>query len=1119
MALTKNMFVRCPIIDMQYPLDPRDFIMGKIKDIDEFADTADVIFEDPFNYRAFYPNIPKQSKYHLSMIMHCELYKGSRVVYKNNSCHVIKCVRIKGKPFEYYIQNDENKNIILVKEDEISAGFINGWISPKQQLKRYEFQNPSWYLGRCVVNRANKVLDNSILGFKELAGCKIFLMPHQITTIMRCFQEQPCRYMLADEVGMGKTIEAAAVLKLYLTRNSKKNVLIVVPKALKEQWKVELFLKFGLDIGRNINSNNIYLKTIEELTDSDLKIKWDFVINDESHRLLQSPQDYEKFYKISKNTNNLLLLSATPLQNKSDDYLRLLRILDPTKYDNVSENEFSRLVKLQKQLVDAVVLIQGDIENIKEDIDELEGEDPHNDDECKELFSDIYDGLEEITDLIDDSTYEELVELISFDKDDLGLQEIQIAISYICDNYQLERHIIRNRRGILPKNDMTGKAYSERHLYKEVVYQNNSTEYMVYQRLIDLIENDVDKGIDDITNYYRPLLGAFFSTASAFYEELKNTKKAIFNEDDEINRIAYQWKLEEEDRIDHLDEVLEDPDRCNDRISKIIDYLDQDLYEEKVILFTSYTTSFWVFKRAIEKIFDSSEVCYFCKDMAPDELELNVYRFQNDRNCRIMLCDKSGGEGRNFQNADFIIHIDLPWDANEIEQRIGRLDRLERDPNRPDVNSVVVYSEDTFEQQLFNFWNDGLNVFKEPLSGLEIILEEINRRIFESIITDFQYGLASKVQEFIDRTKKLKSDLRKEQTYDILKYLYQPMNSQLHKLITYYNQNENELFSRTMMGWASLAGFNPRGEGKIVEFNEKAFSIRSAENTLLIPPNWTVYLQEKRTAFTNRIQELYSGVNVKQNVDTSKIKGTFDRKTAIDNDYLHFFAPGDDIFDCIIDNAIRSTKGQCTAFFLKGSINWIGFIYSFSAEVNENILIRNGISPIEIAYFRNFLSSNIVDIPVALENYSDIDPKIVLSEYNDAMELGYKSTQTIVDHLGRRGKSTSGFMRIPMRYNVSNLEWFKSRYPEDKWTDMVDNSYKYAKEKAIGIISKQSHLKNAKEEMIRNISARIASSKFYGNGEINQEKLQKKYSIIFECLKNPQIRLESASFIWMVKSE
>ena len=77
-----------------------------------------------------------------------------------------------------------------------------------------------------------------------------------------------------------------------------------------------------------------------------------------------------------------------------------------------------------------------------------------------------------------------------------------------------------------------------------------------------------------------------------------------------------------------------------------------------------------------------------------------------------MLCDYTGGEGRNFQCADYIVHIDLPWDANMIEQRIGRLDRLERDPSRPIVHSVVIYTLETFEEALFNFWNVGLKIFQ-----------------------------------------------------------------------------------------------------------------------------------------------------------------------------------------------------------------------------------------------------------------------------------------------------------------------------------------------------------------------------------------------------------------------
>ena len=69
---------------------------------------------------------------------------------------------------------------------------------------------------RDKLTKSMNILDNSIYGFKELAGAKIYLLPHQVNSIMRCLQEEPCRYMLADEVGMGKTIEAISVFNASL---------------------------------------------------------------------------------------------------------------------------------------------------------------------------------------------------------------------------------------------------------------------------------------------------------------------------------------------------------------------------------------------------------------------------------------------------------------------------------------------------------------------------------------------------------------------------------------------------------------------------------------------------------------------------------------------------------------------------------------------------------------------------------------------------------------------------------------------------------------------------------------------------------------------------------------
>lgn len=87
--------------------------------------------------------------------------------------------------------------------------------------------------GRNVVSKTVKVLDNSVFGFKELAGCKIFLKEHQLRTIMCYLQEKNCRVMLADEVGMGKTIEAASVLKVYTMHNSRP----IYDELVKNRWK------------------------------------------------------------------------------------------------------------------------------------------------------------------------------------------------------------------------------------------------------------------------------------------------------------------------------------------------------------------------------------------------------------------------------------------------------------------------------------------------------------------------------------------------------------------------------------------------------------------------------------------------------------------------------------------------------------------------------------------------------------------------------------------------------------------------------------------------------------------------------------------------------------------
>ena len=84
------------------------------------------------------------------------------------------------------------------------------------------------------------MVNNTVYGFKELAGCRTYLMAHQISTIVRAFESRPIRYMLADEVGLGKTIEAASIIKILSSEKQNLRVLYIVPAALSQQWSNEL---------------------------------------------------------------------------------------------------------------------------------------------------------------------------------------------------------------------------------------------------------------------------------------------------------------------------------------------------------------------------------------------------------------------------------------------------------------------------------------------------------------------------------------------------------------------------------------------------------------------------------------------------------------------------------------------------------------------------------------------------------------------------------------------------------------------------------------------------------------------------------------------------------------
>src|SRR5690606_7536938 len=117
----------------------------------------------------------------------------------------------------------------------------------------------------------------------------------------------------------------------------------------------------------------------------------------------------------------------------------------------------------------------------------------------------------------------------------------------------------------------------------------------------------------------------------------------------------------------------------------------------KVLVFAGFPGLAPIAAASLRRAFGTAAVVEFRFDLDREEKEDNVRRFRDEPGTWILVSDETGGEGRNFQFADRLVHLDTPWYVARVEQRIGRLDRLGREQHHPSVLSCVVFNSWTEE--------------------------------------------------------------------------------------------------------------------------------------------------------------------------------------------------------------------------------------------------------------------------------------------------------------------------------------------------------------------------------------------------------------------------------------
>ncbi len=556
-------------------------------------------------------------------------------------------------------------------------------------------------------------------------------LPHQLYVLKRALSESRIRYVLADEVGLGKTIEAGLIIRELKARGLIKRILIVCPKGLVSQWNLELKEKFDEYfniilpseyevIKRIINKDQVYnqfdqvispidsIKPIErragwtqdeihkyneERIYSIIEADWDLIVIDEAHRLAGSSDQVARYKlgkMLSKASPYLLLLTATPHSGKTDQFLRLLGLLDQDAFPNyqslVKENVSQYIIRTEKR--EAI------------------------DNKGKRLFKDRKTQLVEVKWEEKHSNQSLLYDKVTEYVKNGYNRAIKEKKSYIGFLMVLMQRLVTSSTAAI--KDSIGRRI-EILESQQVRIHNLSFD--------DLADIDLEEG-----------MGQALELASI---DIKN----------EIKDLKEMLSLAKQAEYQALDAKAE----------RLLEYLDE-LYskdnEMKAIIFTEFVETQKYLRMFLNNKGYSISILNGSMDM--EERDRILLEFKEES--KILISTDTGGEGLNLQFANIVINYDLPWNPMKIEQRIGRVDRIGQEKDVLVYNFINI---DTVENRVRSILESKLATILDE-TGINKLSDLLDNEMAEMDFTDI-YMKSIRDEKFIEHNvNKFEEEFRKQ---------------------------------------------------------------------------------------------------------------------------------------------------------------------------------------------------------------------------------------------------------------------------------------------------------------------------------------------------------------------
>lgn len=588
-----------------------------------------------------------------------------------------------------------------------------------------------------------------------LTSARIDLLPHQVVLTHRTATASPRRFLIADEVGLGKTIETALILRELASRGELDRALMVVPAGLVNNWHRELnevfnleFEVFGSEGDITDRKTNAFAKhdrliasidtlkrpaRIKRLLDAP---RWDLVVFDEAHHLtayrtggkVRKTENYKLAEALKGHTRDLILLSATPHQGNHFQFWMLIQLLNPTLFDSPEE-----MVENRHRLNTVM------FRRTKADACRPDGE---------PLFARRWVHTESFL-MCDEERrfYEKLRE-------------------YLEDGFNLARRKGNQGRAlgflmaIFQKIAASSFAAVRRTLKRrmlmltlhEALIRDRDLDIEGRERLYDeareLIHAEWRLGRDPVgrTEVDRVMADLKYRLAKKLDEEALElasdpygTEFASSHMEDAASAAVDIHLPEERLRIAELLSVF--PEQRETKVQKLLDGLGtlwRQNPNEKIVIFATYLGTVDLLAQEIERVYPGQGVVVLRGGDHGAKVAAER-RFRLKDGPRVLVCTAAGREGINLQFARVLFNFDLPWNPMDMEQRIGRIHRYGQAHTAQVYNLVL---SDTIEGRIFLLLDDKLTEIARTLGKVDDqgnIAEDLRSQILGQLSERLNY--------------------------------------------------------------------------------------------------------------------------------------------------------------------------------------------------------------------------------------------------------------------------------------------------------------------------------------------------------------------------------------------